>query len=73
MTTPLRVPGKRGRRPAKPRALGYLSTYLKSPLPPPVYPVDVSAGITNWEMLANGPDPTCTTLPGRGRRLYVCG
>jgi hypothetical protein len=63
VTTLRRVAGKRGRLPAKPRALGYLSTYLKSPLPAPVYPVDVSAGITNWEMLGNGPDPTCTTYP----------
>jgi hypothetical protein len=63
MTTPARIPGKRGRLPARPRALGYLSAYLKSPLPAPVYPVDVSGGITAWEMCGNGPDPTCTTYP----------
>jgi hypothetical protein len=28
-----------------------------------VYPVDVSEGITDWGMLGNGPDPTCTLLP----------
>ena len=28
-----------------------------------MYPVDVTAGITDWQMLGNGPDPTCTTDP----------
>jgi hypothetical protein len=40
-----------------------LSAYLTSPLPAPVYPVDVTGGIANWGMLGNGPDPACTTHP----------
>jgi hypothetical protein len=68
MTVPsTRNAGLRGRLPKKPPAerfnIQYLSAYLASPLPPPVYPVDVTAGITDWEMLGNGPDPTCTTHP----------
>ena len=59
--------GLRGRRPVKPPqerfAIQYLSSYVKGPLPPVQYPVDVSAGITNWQMLGNGPDPTCKTHP----------
>jgi hypothetical protein len=62
-----RSAGQRGRLPVKPPgrrfAIQYLSSYLRTPLPAPVYPVDVSAGITDWGMLANGPDPTCTTHP----------
>jgi len=65
LTTPARVPGKRGRLPAKRLAMGYLHSYLKAPLPAPAYPVDVRAGIPdgNWQMLGNGPDPTCTVAP----------
>jgi hypothetical protein len=59
--------GLRGRLPKKPPAerlnIQYLSAYLASPLPAPVYPVDVTAGITDWEMLGNGPDPTSTMHP----------
>jgi hypothetical protein len=59
--------GLRGRLPKKPPAdrfkIRYLSAYLASPLPAPVYPVDVTGGLTDWEMLGNGPDPTCTTHP----------
>jgi len=40
-----------------------LSSYVAAPLPAPVYPLDVSAGIIDWGMLGNGPDPTCTTHP----------
>jgi hypothetical protein len=62
-----RVAGRRGRLPVKPPRerllIRYLSSYLTMPLPPPVYPVDVSAGITNWGMLGNGPDPTSTLHP----------
>lgn len=62
-----RSAGKRGRLPVKPPGkrfnIRYLGAYLAAPLPAPVYPVDVSAGITDWGMLANGPDPTCTTHP----------
>jgi hypothetical protein len=62
-----RTAGHRGRRPVKPPRerfpIQYLSGYLRTPLPPPAYPVDVTAGITDWGMLANGPDPTCTTHP----------
>jgi hypothetical protein len=63
----IRTAGLRGRRPVKPPAerfnIQYVSSYLSTPLPPPVYPVDVSAGITDWGMLGNGPDKTCTTHP----------
>jgi hypothetical protein len=63
----IRTAGLRGRRPVKPPAqrfnFQYLSGYLRAPLPPPVYPVDVSAGISDWGMLGNGPDKTCTTHP----------
>jgi hypothetical protein len=62
-----RQAGLRGRLPKKPPAqrfnIQYLSAYLTAPLPPPAYPVDVTAGITDWGMLGNGPDPTCTTHP----------
>lgn len=62
-----RTAGRRGRLPAKPAgerfAIGWLHSYLSQPLPAPAYPVDVSAGITDWGMDANGPDPTCTTYP----------
>ena len=46
-------------------AIGYLSDYLREPLPAPAYPVDVTGGIGDqgWGMLGNGPDPTCTTYP----------
>jgi hypothetical protein len=65
LTTPARVPGKRGRLPAKRLAMERLDAYLKAPLPSPAYPVDVRAGIPDgsWLMLANGPDPTCATYP----------
>jgi hypothetical protein len=63
----VRVAGLRGRRPKKPPAerfaIQYVSDYLTAPLPAPVYPVDVSGGITEWDMLGNGPDSTCTTHP----------
>jgi hypothetical protein len=62
-----RTAGLRGRLPVKPPQerfeIDYLSGYLRAPLPAPVYPVDVSAGITDWGMLGNGPDPTCTAHP----------
>jgi len=53
--------------PVKPAAdrlpLEYLPSYLRTPLPEPVYPVDVSAGITDWGMLGNGPDPGAEAHP----------
>jgi hypothetical protein len=62
-----RQAGKRGRLPVKPPGqrfnIQYLSAYLPAPLPAPVYPVDVSGGITDWGMLGNGPDPSCTSHP----------
>jgi len=50
-------------QPAERFNIQYLSAYLTSPLPAPAYPVDVTAGITDWQMLGNGPDPTCTKDP----------
>lgn len=62
-----RTAGNRGRKPVKPPharfPIQYLSGYLRTPLPQPVYPVDVSAGITDWGMLGNGPDPACSSHP----------
>ena len=64
-----RIPGKRGRLPALAPAdrlpLKFLHEYTKSgqPLPAPTYPVDVTSGLTDWGMLGNGPDPTCTADP----------
>src|SRR5216684_6308251 len=77
-----RVAGLRGRLPAKPPGerfpVQYLPSYLSVPLPPPAYPIDVSAGITEWGMLGNGPDKTCTTHPAgvgdctfAGRQHYL--
>ena len=63
-----RSAGRRGRLPVKPPAerlpIQYLSAYLSTPLPPPVYPVDVTAGIADWGMLGNGPDPAIPQYPG---------
>lgn len=65
MASGTRTPGRRGRLPAKPPgqrfALRYLSDYVT--LPAPSYPIDVSGGITDFGMLGNGPDPSCTTHP----------
>ena len=79
MTTPVRVPGLRGRLPVKPIgerfAIGYLSDYLSEPLPAPQYPVNVTGGIgeTGWGMLGNGPDPTCTAYPDGVRDCTFAG
>jgi hypothetical protein len=70
VTTPVRVPGLRGRLPVKPPgekfAIKFVHEYATEPLPAPSYPIDVTGGIgdQDWLMLANGPDPTCTTYPG---------
>jgi hypothetical protein len=62
-----RMAGLRGRLAVKPPAerfaIQYLSSYLSAPLPAPVYPIDVTGGITDWGMLGNGPDPACTSHP----------
>lgn len=69
MTSPARTPGLRGRLPVKPPELRYplryLHEYAQEPLPAPSYPVDVTGGIGDhdWQMLGNGPDPTCTIRP----------
>jgi hypothetical protein len=63
-----RSAGRRGRLPVKPPAerfaIQYLASYLRTPLPPAAYPVDVTGGITGWGMLGNGPDPTLPQYPG---------
>lgn len=63
----IRTAGKRGRLPAKTGAdklaIGWLHSYLATPLPAPVYPVDVSGGITDFLMLGNGPDPSVPDHP----------
>lgn len=60
-----RIPGKRGRLPVLTDrfALKFVHQYRREPFPAPQYPVDVSEGIDDWEMLGNGPDPTCTVEP----------
>jgi hypothetical protein len=61
--------GLRGRQPVKPPgerlAINFLHRYLRVPLGAPAYPIDVSGGITEWQMLGNGPDPTLTVNGGR--------
>jgi hypothetical protein len=58
-----RVPGKRGRLPVSPKRLALRFVHEYATLPEVVYPVDVTEGITEWGMLGNGPDPTCTVQP----------
>ena len=62
---PVRIPGKRGRLPAKRLALRFIHEYATAPLSLPKYPVDVTHGIgaDAWGMAGNGPDPTCTVAP----------
>jgi hypothetical protein len=68
MTTPSvpRTAGKRGRLRSERVALRNIHEYATALLPAPVYPVDVRGGIADdaWQMLGNGPDPTCTVAPG---------
>ena len=71
-----RTAGLRGRLPklsvSDRLQLGYLHEYARDPLPAPVYPVDVTEGITDWKMLGNGPDPTCSSHPdGVGDCTFV--
>lgn len=74
MTDTTRVPGKRGRLPAQRLPMRFVHQYAPhGALPPVVYPVDVSGGITNWGMLGNGPDPSCTTHPGGVGDCTFCG
>jgi hypothetical protein len=63
-TTP-RIAGKRGRLQSERTPLRYLHEYAVAQLPAPAYPVDVRGGIADdaWQMLGNGPDPTCTVAP----------
>jgi hypothetical protein len=62
-----RTPGKRGRLAplvaANRLRIGFLHEYAREPLPAPKYPIDVTSGVTDWGMLGNGPDPTCTVKP----------
>lgn len=64
LTTP-RVAGLRGKLPAKRLPLKFVHEYAPAHLPAPSYPVNVTGGIgaTDWGMLGNGPDRTCTTHP----------
>jgi hypothetical protein len=59
--------------PAERFAIQYLSNYLSTPLPAPVYPVNVTAGITDWGMLGNGPDPTLPAYPHGVRDCTFAG
>jgi hypothetical protein len=65
VTTPARVPGKRGRLRSERIALRNVHEYAREPFPAPAYPVDVRGGIADgaWQMLGNGPDPACTVAP----------
>jgi hypothetical protein len=64
-----RSAGERGRQAVKPAgqrlSINFLHSYLRSPLVPTKYPIDVSGGITEWQMLGNGPDPTLTVNGGQ--------
>jgi hypothetical protein len=46
----------------RPYGLKDLATYANGPLPPPPPSVEVPY-VPNWQMFANGPDPSCT-VPG---------
>lgn len=65
-TPPTRQAGLRGLLPIDPE----LHAALKTPtdygfaLPAPTYPIDRTAGITDWGMGGNGPDPTLTANGG---------
>ena len=65
MTT-TRIPGKRGRIKGKingiPKVRHYSSRGPATRVP--TYPVDETSGITDWQMLGNGPDPTLTVNNG---------
>ena len=73
MTTPPRVPGKRGRLPALAPAdrfaLNFIHQYAREPLPAPAYPVDVSGGITDWGMLGNDEYGDCTFAGRQHNRM----
>jgi hypothetical protein len=71
MSLTARIPGKRGRlAPSGYPGPRFLHEY--GALPAPVYPIDVTGGITDWQMLGNGPDPTCTVAPnGVGNCTYA--
>jgi hypothetical protein len=63
-----RIAGLKGCLPQRPVgerfAIEYIEHYTGA-LPAPVYPIDVSAGIVDWLMLGNGPDPTLTANGGQ--------
>ena len=56
---------KRGRKPTVRLSLPFVHAYAAEPFPAPTYPVDVTAGVTDWGMLGNGPDPTLTVNDGQ--------
>jgi hypothetical protein len=68
MLTPPRVPGLRGLLPPKPPgqrfAIGWIHDYLLAIPPPPIYPIDVSAGLKAFPMYGNGPDGNLTVHGG---------
>jgi len=61
-----RLPGLRGKQPAKSSSLRFAHEYVKAGsqfealLSSPPLSADVSGQITDWGMLANGPDPSLT-------------
>ncbi len=58
-----RIAGLRGRLPVKPEgkrfALCWAHEYLAAPVPPPVYPIDVTEGITDFGLLGNDTAGDC--------------
>jgi hypothetical protein len=72
-----RTPGLRGRLPAETTPkIEHVGVFLVTPLPPPVYPIDVSGAVPAelLGMLGNGPDSTLTivTPNGQGQPVGDC-
>lgn len=72
-----RAPGLRGRKPAVVLpGIHTLDAWLTTPLPAPIYPIDVTGGVPEslLSMLGNGPDSalTITTPNGPGQPVGDC-
>ena len=69
MANPQRTPGLKGKKDPKQGAdkfpIPYIHEVKKATAPSVTYPIDVSAGVEDWLMLGNGPDPTLTVNSGQ--------